>query len=100
MTGFNGRNTSSGAQLLLDAIKCGYPILVYIGLITGAKEPLYSAKKAVVMPSPRQTRAGPKDLGDKWLIVINGRIGIETSSHPGRPISITELCDLFCVTRN
>jgi len=68
MTASNVRYTSSGPQLLLDAVKRGYPILVYIGLITGSKEPLYSAKKAVVMPSPRQTRAGPKTLGDKWLI--------------------------------
>src|SRR5258708_10469012 len=73
MTASNVRNTSSGAQLLLDAVKCGYPILVYIGLITGAKEPLYSAKKAGVMPSPKPTRARPKALRDKWLIMINGR---------------------------
>src|SRR5258707_10611671 len=95
MTASDVRNTSSGAQFLLDAVKRGYPLLVYVGLITGPKEPLYPAKKAVVMPSPRQTRAGPKTLGDKWLIVINGRNGIETSRHRGRTIWISEHCDLF-----
>ena len=95
MTASDVRNKSSGAQLLLDAVKCGYPLLVYVGLITGPKEPLYPAKKAVVMLSPRQTRAGPKTLGDKWLIVINGRNGIETSRHRGRTIWISEHCDLF-----
>src|SRR5271169_4925852 len=95
MTASNVRNTSSGAQLLLDAVKRGYPMLVYIGLITGSKESLYSAKKAVVMPSPRQTRAGPKTLGDKWLIVINGRNSIETSRHRSRTIWISEHCYLF-----
>src|SRR5260221_2779750 len=53
MTASDVRNKSSGAQLLLDAVKCGYPLLVYVGLITGPKEPLYPAKKAVVMLSPR-----------------------------------------------
>src|ERR1700751_645534 len=95
MTASNVRNTSSGAQLLLDAVKRGYPIVVYIGLITGAKEPLYSAKKAVVMPPPRQTRAGPKTLAHKWLIVIDGRNGIETSRQCGRAIWISEHCLLF-----
>jgi hypothetical protein len=47
------------------------------------------------MPSPRQTRAGPKTLGDKRLIVVNGRNGIETSSHRGRTIWISKHCDLF-----
>src|ERR1700746_2791129 len=95
MTASDVRNTSSSAQLLLDAVKRGYPLLVYVGLITGSQEPLYPAKKAVVMLSPRQTRAGPKTLGDKWLIVINGRNGIETSRHRGRTIWISEHCDLF-----
>jgi hypothetical protein len=65
MTASNVRNTSSSAQLLLDAVKRGDPLLVYIGLITGSKEPLYPAKKAVVMLSPRQTRTGPKTFGNK-----------------------------------
>src|SRR5260221_850960 len=95
MTASNVRNTSSSAQLPFDAFKREHPILVNIDLITGAKKPLYSAKKAVVMLSPRQTRAGPKTLGDKWLIVINGRNGIETSRHRGRTIWISEHCDLF-----
>lgn len=95
MTASNVRYTSSGVQLLLDAVKRGYPILVYIGLITGAKKPLYSAKKTVVMPSPRQTRPGPKTLGYKWLIVIDGRNGIETSRQRGRAIWIGEHCHLF-----
>src|SRR5258708_17084349 len=33
MTASNLRNTSSVAQLLLNAIKCGYPLLLYIALI-------------------------------------------------------------------
>src|SRR4029077_318485 len=96
MTASDVRNTSSGAQLLLDAVKRGYPLLVYVGLITGSKEPLYPAKKAVVMLSPRQTRTGPKTLGDKRPIVVDGRNGIETSRHRRRTIWISEHCDLFC----
>src|SRR5258708_34400113 len=61
----------------------------------GAKKTLYSGKKTVVMASPRQTRAGPKTLGDKWLIVIDGRNGIETSRQRGRTIWISEHRDLF-----
>src|ERR1700751_1205830 len=95
MTASNVRYTSSGPQLLLDAVKRGYPILVYIGLITGAKKTLYSAKKTVVMPSPSQNLAGPKTLGDKCLIVIDGRNGIETSRQRGRTIWISEHRDLF-----
>src|ERR1700736_1847668 len=96
MTPADVRDTSSGAQLLLDAVKRGYPFLAYVSLITGPKEPLYPAKKAVVMLSPRQTRAGPKTLGDKRFVVVNGRNGIETSRHRGRAIWISEYCDLFC----
>jgi len=65
MTASNVRYPNSGAQLPFDPVKCGYPILVNISLITGAKEPIYPAKKAVVMPSPRQTRAGPKTGVDR-----------------------------------
>jgi|HubBroStandDraft_6_1064221.scaffolds.fasta_scaffold764903_1 hypothetical protein len=95
MTASDVRDTSSGAQLLLDAVKRGYPFLAYVSLITGPKEPLYPAKKSVVMLSPRQTRAGPKTLGDKWLIAVDGRNGIETSRHRGRAIWISKHCDLF-----
>src|SRR5258707_11764113 len=95
MTASDVRDTNAGAQFLLDAVKRGYPLLVYVGLITGSEEPLYPAKKAVVMPSPRQTRAGPKTLGDKRFIVVDGRNGIETSRHRGRTIWISEHCDLF-----
>src|SRR5260221_4063983 len=95
MTASDVRNKSSGAQLLLDAVKRWYPLLVYVGLITGSEEPLYPAKKAVVMLSPRQTRAGPKTLGDKRLIVVDGRNGIETSRHRSRAIWISKHCDLF-----
>src|SRR5258707_3572876 len=95
MTASDVRDTNAGAQFLLDAVKRGYPLLVYVGLITGPKEPLYPAKKAVVMPSPRQTRDGPKTLGDKRFVVVDGRNGIETSRHRGRTIWISEYCDLF-----
>src|SRR5260221_4436671 len=95
MTASDVRNKSSGAQLLLDAVKRWYPLLVYVGLITGSEEPLYPAKKAVVMLSPRQTRAGPKTLGDKRLIVVDGRNGIETARHRRRTIWVSEHCDLF-----
>ena len=80
MTASDVRDTSSGIQLLLDAVKRGYPLLVDVGLITGPKEPLYPAKKAVVMLPPRQTRAGLKTLGDKRLIVVDGRNGIDALS--------------------
>ena len=60
------RDTRSVVQLLLDAFKRGYPLLVYVGLITGLEEPLYPAKKAMVMFSPRQTRAGPATRGSSW----------------------------------
>jgi hypothetical protein len=95
MTASDVCDTSSGAQLLLDTVKRGYPLLVYVGLITGPKEPFYTTKEAVVMLSPRQTRASPKALGDKWLIVINGRNGIETARHRRRTIWVSEHCDLF-----
>ena len=95
MTASDVRSPNSGAQLLLDAVKRGYPFLVDVGLITGPKEPFYTTKEAVVMLSPRQTRASPKALGDKWLIVINGRNGIETARHRRRTIWISEHCDLF-----
>src|ERR1700716_2141238 len=75
MTASDVRDTSAGTQLLLDALKRRYPLLVYVGLITGTKEPLYPAKKAVVMLSPRQTRAGPKTLGNTRLMVVNGQHG-------------------------
>jgi hypothetical protein len=95
MTASDVRDTSSGPQLLLDAVKRGYPLLVYVGLITGPKEPLYPAKEAIVVLSPRQTCAGPKTLGNKRLIVMDGRNGIETSRHRGGAIWISEHCDLF-----
>jgi hypothetical protein len=95
MTASNVRNTSSSTQLLLDALKCGYPLLVYIGLITGSKEPFYPAKKAVVMLSPRQTRTGPKTLGNKRRIVVDSRNGIETSGHCGRTVWISKHGSLF-----
>jgi hypothetical protein len=95
MTASDVRDTNSGTQFLLDAVKRGYPLLVYVGLVTGPEEPLDPAKKAVVMLSPRQTRAGPKTLGDKRFIVVDGRNGIETSRHRGRAIWISKHCDLF-----
>ena len=95
MTASDVRNKSSGAQLLLDAVKRWYPLLVYVGLITGSEEPLYPAKKAVVMLSPRQTRTGPKTLGNKRRIVVDSRNGIETSRHCGRTVWISEHGNLF-----
>src|SRR5215469_9709569 len=53
MTAANVCYPNSGVQLSFDPVQCGYPILIDIGLITGAKESLDPAKKAVVMPSPR-----------------------------------------------
>src|SRR5260221_12946688 len=47
------------------------------------------------MLSPRQNRAGPKALGDKRLIMVDGRNGIETSRHRGRTFWISEYCDLL-----
>src|SRR5258708_12922431 len=81
MTASDVRDTSAGAQLLLDAVKRGYPLLVYVGLITGPKEPLYPAKKAVVMHSPRQTSAGPKTLAAKSLTAAPGPNPITPSLH-------------------
>ena len=81
MTASDVRDTSSGAQLLLNAIQRGYPVFVDVSLITGSKEPLRPAEKAMVMLSPRQAPSGPKTLGDQRLIMVNGRDGVETSDH-------------------
>ena len=87
MTASDVRDTSSGAQLLLDAVKRGYPVFAYVGLITGSKKPLRPAKKAIVMLSPREARSGPKTLGNERLIVVDGRDGsrILPSSPPDCP---------------
>jgi hypothetical protein len=53
MTASDVCDASSGAQLLLDTVKRWYPLFVYVSLITGSEKPLRSAKKAIVMPSPR-----------------------------------------------
>ena len=47
------------------------------------------------MFTPRQTRAGPKTLGNKRLVVVDGRNGIETSRHCSGTIWISEHRDLF-----
>ena len=51
MTASDVRNKSSGAQLLLDAVKRWYPLLVYVGLITGSEEPLYPADELLGVAS-------------------------------------------------
>src|ERR1700693_4648845 len=56
MTTPDVRDISPGVQFLLDTVKRGYPVLVYVGLITGTKKPLCPTKKAGVMFSPRQAR--------------------------------------------
>ena len=53
MTASDVCDASSGTQLLLDAVKCWYPVFVYVSLITGSEKPLRSAKQAIVMICPR-----------------------------------------------
>ena len=73
MTASDVRHTSSGVRPLADAVKRGYPVCAYVGLITGPEKPLRPAKKGIVMLSPRETPSSPETLGDERLIVVDGR---------------------------
>jgi hypothetical protein len=95
MTASDVRDTSPGGQFLLYAVKRGYPVLVYVGLITGPKKTLCPAEKAGVMLSPWHTRSSPKTLGDKRFIVVDGRDAVETSRHRCGTIRISKHCRLF-----
>src|SRR5271165_2604399 len=64
-------------------------------LIRGPKTPLRTAKKAIVMISPREASSRPKALGDERLIMVNGRHGVKTSRYQCRTIWISKQRDLF-----